>query len=329
MIEVVSGGLQTIVVDWPGRIGYWELAIPPSGPMDSLAFRLGNLLVGNAPGAAGLEIQFLGPELVFHGDCAVALTGAATDVALDGGAFPMWRSVPVRAGQRLRIGSCLDAARAYLCLSGGIDVPPFLGSFSTFLKGRVGGYEGRELKGGDRLQLKPRNERWIEDRRIREDHIPRYAEQRTIEVVLGPHDDWLDEAGVASFLGSAWEVLPASDRTGYRIKGPDLTFSRKAYDKLPENGEHPSNIIDFGYSVGSFNLSGQTPIILPVDGPSLGGFICPFTACQAAMWKIGQARPGDKLRMRSVTLDEADALTPALNAWASSTSLEPASAPAP
>ena len=198
---------------------------------------------------------------------------------------------PRPSGQRLRIGSCLDAARAYLCLSGGIDVPPFLGSLSTFLKGRVGGYEGRELKGGDRLQSKPRNERWIEDRRIREDHIPRYAEQRTIEVVLGPHDDWLDEAGVASFLGSAWEV---SRRRSHRLphQGAGSDLQPQGVDKLPENGEHPSNIIDFGYSIGSFNLSGQTPIILPVDGPSLGGFICPFTACQAAMWKIGQARPG-------------------------------------
>jgi biotin-dependent carboxylase-like uncharacterized protein len=325
MIEVLAGGLQTIVVDWPGRLGYWDLAIPPGGPMDSLAFRLANRLVGNDPGAAGLEIQYLGPEIRFHDRRIIALTGATVGATINGQPATMWRTIEVEVGDVLRVGSCLDAARTYLAVSGAIDVQPWLGSRSTFLKGRVGGFHGRALAPQDRLALGNVPGAAAAERWIRDDRIPRYAAERVVEVIRGPHDDWLADEGIERFLAADWEILSASDRTGYRLKGPEFIFSRKAYDKAPENGDHPSNIIDFGYSVGSVNLSGQTPIVLPVDGPSLGGFICPFTVCWPAMWKLGQKRPGDSVRMRVVSLDEADDLTAELDRRAGSASVVSAS----
>jgi biotin-dependent carboxylase-like uncharacterized protein len=320
MIEVLAGGLQTIVVDWPGRLGHWDLAIPPGGPMDSLAFRLANHLVGNEADAAGLEVQYLGPELRFGEARTVAITGATVAATLNGEPAPLWQSFRAARNDVLRVGSCLDAARTYLAVAGGIDVEPWLGSRSTFLKGRVGGFHGRAIAPSDQLPLGESHEPTV-DCRVREDRIPRYSRERVIEVVRGPHDDWLEEEGIVRFLDSEWEVLSASDRTGYRLKGPEFVFSHKAYHKAPENGDHPSNIIDFGYSVGSVNLSGQTPIVLPVDGPSLGGFICPFTVCWPALWKLGQARPGDRVTMRLVTLDEADALTAELDRRAGPDSL--------
>jgi len=125
-----------------------------------------------------------------------------------------------------------------------------------------------------------------------------------IEVVPGPDDDWIDEAGQARFLGSDWKLSGKSDRTGFRLDGPQWTFTTKAYDKLPENGSEPSNIIDHGYPLGAINLAGQTPIILVSDGPSMGGFINPYTVPSAAFWKLGQSRPGDVYRFKAVSVDE-------------------------
>lgn len=321
MLEVLKPGLETSVQDYPGRIGYWNLGIPPSGPMDSLAFRLANLLVANPPGAASLEIQFIGPELRFDRDATVAITGADLGPRIDGESVPNWRNLRVSKGDILSFLPVRAGARAYLAIDGGIETPPVMGSRSTFHRGGIGGSEGHALRGGELVPLGKSRTEFV-DRRIAPDKIPNYGRNWTIEVMAGPHSDWLDDQGMMRFLGTDWRVRPESDRTGYRLDGPELTFSRKAVEKPPENGVDPTNIINYGYPIGGINLCGRTPIILPVDGPSQGGFINPFTVISAALWKVGQAQPGHILRFSLVSLEEAVGLRRSLDVWASEASLQ-------
>ncbi len=322
MIEVIKPGLETCVQDHPGRLGFWNQGFPPSGPMDSWSFRLGNLLVGNEPGAAGIEAQFLGPTLKFGADTVIAITGADMQPKLDGEPAPMWQSIAVSAGQTLQLAAGKTGARTYLLIAGGIDTPPWLGSRSTFHQAGVGGMEGHAIQAGQTIPVG--KGKGTAGRRVRQDCRPPISTDKswTIEVVPGPNDDWIDEAGHERFLGADWKLSGRSNRTGFRLDGPDWSFAEKATNKAPENGSEPSNIIDQGYPLGAINLSGQTPIILVNDGPSMGGFICPYTVPSAVFWKLGQSKPGDIYHFKSVTVDEANALRKALDAKCAESSIE-------
>ena len=324
MIEVVKAGLETGVQDFPGRYGFWEQGFPPSGPFDMWSFRLANLLVGNPEGAAGLEIQFLGPTLRFARDAVIALTGAVMAPRLDGAPAPQWESLTIRAGQTLETGFAKTGARAYLAVAGGIETPPVLGSRATFHMAGVGGMEGHALKDGQRLPLGAGT--GTPGRRVRAECRPPIPEGRTwrIEVVAGPNDDWIDEQGHRMFLESDWTLQARSNRTGYRLSGPAWSFAARATDKGHEHGEHPSNILDHGYPVGAVNLCGQTPIILVNDGPSAGGFINPYTVPSAAFWKLAQSRPNDVYRFRRVSVAEAQDRRRAIDALCGEASLEEA-----
>jgi urea carboxylase len=322
VLDVVKPGLQTCIQDHPGRIGFWAQGFPPSGPMDAWSFRLANLLVGNAPGAPGLECQLIGPTLRFGADALIALTGADMQARLDGVPVPSWESVAVRAGQTLVLGPARRGARAYLALAGGIDAPRWLGSASTFHQAGVGGLDGHALSAGQRLALGRGTGR--AGRRVKEGCRPPLSHDKrwSIEVVPGPQDDWIDAEGQRRFLSADWKLESRSNRTGYRLEGPEWSFTSRAYDKPPENGSDPSNIIDQGYPLGAINLCGQKPIILVNDGPSMGGFICPYTVPSAAFWKLGQAKPLDVFRFRSIDVEEAHALRRRIDALCSETSLE-------
>jgi len=322
MIEVIQPGLETCVQDFPGRIGFWNQGFPPSGPMDSWSFRLANVLVGNAAGDAGLEIQFMGPSLKFAEACIVAVTGADMQPKLDGEPAPMWESFAVGAGQTLQLTFGTVGARAYIAVAGAIDTPEWLGSRSTFHKAGVGGMEGHALKAGQKIPVGRGHGR--AGRRIKESCRPPISTDKawSIEVVAGPNDDWIDEAGHERFLSTDWKLSGKSDRTGFRLVGPDWTFTEKATNKAPEHGSEPSNIIDQGYPLGAINLSGQTPIILVNDGPSMGGFICPYTVPSATFWKLGQSKPGDIYRFKSISVEKAQALRRELDAICSESSVE-------
>lgn len=322
MIEVLKGGLETTVQDWPGRKGWYKVGFPPCGALDGVALRLGNLLVGNEPGAAGLECQFIGPTLRFSSDTVIALTGADLGATLDGESVPLWRGVAVKAGRVLSLGPARRGARGYIALAGAIDVPPFLGSRSTYKLAGVGGFQGRALAPGDRLPIGPSSGA-VAGRCVREELVPSMAADGlwTIEVVAGPNDDWIDDAGQARFFASEWRVSSRSNRVGYRLDGPAWSFAPKAYDKAPENGSEPSNTIDHGYAIGAINLGGQTPIILMNDALTLGGFINPYTVISAAFPKLAQARPGERLRFVAVSVDEAQALRRAQDALCTTASL--------
>jgi urea carboxylase len=314
MFEVIVPGLETSIQDYPGRIGFWNQGFPPSGPMDSWSFRLANLLVGNEAGAAGLEVQYMGPTLKFQRGGVIAVTGADMQPKLDGQPAPLWESFAVKAGQTLALTSSKVGVRSYLAFAGGIDTPPWLGSRSTFHKAGVGGMQGRALQKGQVVPVA--QDKGTPGRKVKPESRPSFATDKiwTIEVVPGPNDDWIDEAGHRKFLSSDWKLSSKSDRTGFRLEGPQWTFTEKAYKKAPEHGAEPSNIVDQGYPLGAINLAGQTPIILVNDGPSMGGFINPYTVPSAAFWKLGQSKPGDIYRFKSINVDEAQVLRKALRA---------------
>ena len=308
MAQVIKKGLETSIQDYPGRIGTLNQGFPASGPMDSWSFRLANILVGNEPGEAALECQFMGPTLKFKSDRVIAITGANMSPKIDGVLIPMWESIEIKANQTLEMAFATVGARSYIAFSGGINSEPWLGSRSTFHKAGVGGIEGRAIQDNQIIPL-GKNKK-IQLRKIKKDSIPIISNDKnwSIEVVRGPNDDWVDEKGHEIFLNSKWKLQAKSDRTGYRLDGPKLTFSDKATNKSLEHGSEPSNIIDQGYPAGAINLAGQTPIILVNDGPSMGGFINPYTVPSSAFWKLGQAKPGDTFKFVEISVEKAQLL---------------------
>ena len=305
MIKVVKKGLETSVQDYPGRIGTLNQGFPPSGPMDSWSFRLANVLVQNDPGAPALECQFMGPTLKFQKDTVIAVTGADMSPKVDGKIIPLWESIEIKKDQILEMSYATVGARSYIAFSGGINTKPWLGSRSTFHKAGVGGIEGKAIQ--DDQEIPINKSKSIIGRKIKKDSIPKFSKGKKweVEVVKGPNDDWIDDNGHKMFLNSDWKLQSKSDRTGYRLDGPNWTFAEKALNKGLEHGAEPSNIIDQGYPIGAINIAGQTPIILVNDGPSMGGFIVPYTVPSAAFWKLGQAKPGDQLKFKEVSLEKA------------------------
>lgn len=315
-IEVIDAGTYTSIQDYPGRVGYWDIGVPPSGPMDDWAFRLGNRIVGNRDDAAGIEATVLGPTLRFHSDTLIALTGAASDAQLDGRALTFWAPIAVKAGQVLRVGKVRSGCRVYLSVRHGLDVPRYLGSRSTFALAQLGGHAGRTLRTADVLTI---------DRSSADDQdavaqsplpapvalpnalIPVYGNTWHIGVLHGPHGapDFFTPASIDAFFASEWQVHYNSNRLGIRLNGPKPEWARADGG---EAGLHPSNIHDCEYAIGSINFTGDMPVILTRDGPSLGGFVCPVTIAKAELWKVGQVRPGDRIRFHAISFDAALAL---------------------
>ena len=308
MVKVIKKGLETSVQDYPGRIGTLNQGFPASGPMDSWSFRLANILVGNKTADAALECQFMGPTLKFTDDRTIAITGADMSPKIDGKSVPLWESIEVKANQILELEFATIGARSYIAFAGGINSEPWLGSRSTFHKAGVGGIDGKAIENNQIIPL-GKNKK-IHPRKIKKSSIPDISKDKnwSIEVVLGPNDDWIDNKGHEIFFKSKWKLQAKSDRTGYRLDGPKLSFTDKATNKSLENGSEPSNIIDQGYPAGAINLAGQTPIILVNDGPSMGGFINPYTVPSSAFWKLGQAKPGDSFNFIEVSVEKAQSL---------------------
>jgi urea carboxylase len=303
-VEVLAAGTQTTVQDHPGRIGYWNVGVPPSGPMDDLSFRLANQALGNPSHAAALEITVSGPTLKFNVDALICLTGAAMAADLDGRAVLFWVPTPVSAGQTLRIGAVTGhGCRAYLGIRGGIDVPEYLGSRATFTLGKFGGHGGRALMPGDVLHIGSAAP-MTAPRAIPATARPEIGGDWELGVLYGPHGapDFFTEEDIETFFSSAWEVHYNSSRTGVRLIGRKPTWARSDGG---EAGLHPSNIHDNAYAVGTVDFTGDMPVILGPDGPSLGGFVCPATLVRAELWKLGQLRPNNRIRFRRLTADEA------------------------
>jgi urea carboxylase len=312
--RVVSGGTATSVQDWPGRLGLWHVGVPPCGPMDDYSLRLANRLLGNPEGAAGLEVTFTGPSLVFNAPARLCLTGADFGATLDG--EPVVRGAPfdVDAGQTLAMGRVSGGGvRGYIAFAGGLDIPAYQGSRSTFALGQFGGHGGRCLVAGDTLHLARAQ--------TGEAEAPAepqaYEDLWTIRVMYGPHGapDFFTDEDVETILEAEWKIHYNSNRTGVRLVGPKPEWARKDGG---EAGLHPSNIHDNAYAIGAVDFTGDMPIILGPDGPSLGGFVCPFVVISEDRWKIGQLAPGNRLKFVPVDvtgkeISEINTLSPILH----------------
>lgn len=302
-ITVVRAGAQTTVQDERGRQGYWDVGVPPSGAFDDLTLRLLNQALGNDESAAGLESVIVGPVLVADVDRLVCFGGAVHAATIDDRPVRPGRPHLWRAGSVLDLGP-LDGPglRGYLAVQGGLDVPRVLGSRSTFLLGGFGGHEGRALEDGDELPLG----RLENLRQPVEVSLPEMGHAWELRVVPGPHGapDYLSPEGVDAFFGATWTVDHRADRTGVRLLGPVPLWARTDGG---EAGLHPSNLHDSAYPVGGIMLSGDIPVIVGVDGPSLGGFVVPAVVVEADRWKLGQLRPSDSVRLVPVDLDRAPA----------------------
>ena len=324
-VEVLEGGIQTTVQDYPGRRGMLRYGLFPAGPMDHFALRAANLLVGNEPGAAALEVALGNFALRFETEATLAVCGAQADMTLDGEPLPAWESRRVEPGAELRIEFAQGPGfRLYVAISGGIDVPPFFESRSTYTMGSLGGLEGRALTAGDRLLLGDAGGDDAAGRRFKEAARPEYAREWEIETIRGPQatPDYLTEAGMEAFFGRAWSVDRNSDRTGIRLEPYKFDWAREGGGIA---GGHPSNILDNSYPVGAVNINGDLPVILGPDGPTAGGFVVAATVSHAGFWKIGQLRPvGDTVRFREVTIEEAVELDRELDERLTEASLEDA-----
>ncbi|TEW55292.1 urea carboxylase [Psychromonas sp. RZ22] len=308
-IDVLTGGTQTTIQDYPGRKGYWDIGVPPSGPMDSVSFRLANTLLGNSDDAAGLEITVSGPTLRFNSATRIVLAGATINAELGSIAVSNGVVINVEAGQTLTLGNIKGAgSRAYLAVQGGIQCPDYLGSKSTFTLGQFGGHAGRALRTGDVLSIAELvGSTFAETEPEASALLPEITDEWTIRVIYGPHGapDFFCPEDIDAFFDATWKVHFNSSRTGVRLMGPKPKWAR---NDGGEAGLHPSNIHDNAYAVGTIDFTGDMPVILGPDGPSLGGFVCPVTIIKADLWKVGQLKAGASIRFQPVSILDAQQL---------------------
>nr|UWK20228.1 urea amidolyase_carboxylase [Trichoderma stromaticum] len=305
-VQVIDPGVYTTIQDYPGRIEVGH-GIPYGGPMDDFSARVANILVGNDLGVELLELTLSGPKLLFHEAAVVAVCGAELPVALSGASQPMWSRIVINKGQTLELGKVIgNGLRTYLAVKGGFpQVPKFLGSKSTAPELGFGGVQGRKLQIHDILALSSQSSSWAAEATplsLPQNLIPDFPTSVNVCCIDGPYgsDDILTSEGRTTLYGTDWMVSHNSSRSGIRLEGPRLKWARASGGG---GGSHPSNVLDYGYPNGGVNFTGESPIIFGPDRPDLGGFVCPTTVCSGEMWKIGQLKPGNTVRFRSVAYD--------------------------
>ncbi len=298
LIEVRAPGLLTTVQDL-GREGFGPMGVSASGAADPVALRIGNRLVGNAEGAAGLEMTLLGGTFVFPERAVVALTGSDFGATLDDQPVEMWKSVEVRQGQTLRLGATRTGARCYLCVRGGIDVKLFLGSASTHLLSGLGGFQGRALREGDVLKIGTTSGsfRTFRKRSASARAVVQLAPRRVLRVTQGPQSDWFSQEVQDVFCAGTYRVTEESNRMGLRLEGAAIASN--------VGGE----MISEGVSLGAVQITvGGLPIILFVEQQTTGGYPKIANVISADLSSLGQLRPRDEIRFELVEIEAARAL---------------------
>ncbi len=289
--EILTPGPFTIIQD-SGRYGYQKFGVPVSGVMDSFSHKASNLLLGNSEDEAVLEFTMLGPKIKFQSQCAIAITGGDSSPKVNGEPVPRWESVELTPGDELSFGIMNRGCRGYISFSGGIDVPEVMGSRSTYIKGKIGGIEGRQLKAGDTIKSKESKSVYSR-KEIPKKYIPLYGNHYELRVVLGPQDDCFTFKGVSTFLSEKYTVTNECDRMGIRLEGQSI--------------EHITggDIISDGIVPGSIQVPGHgKPIIMMADCQTTGGYAKIATVISSDLQFLAQARPGDTLSFREITVDE-------------------------
>lgn len=304
-IIVINPGPLTTVQDL-GRFGYQASGIPCSGVMDQASYHLANKLVGNTEGEAVLEFTMYGGTYRFDSDTLIAATGADMNPHLNGTAIPMNQAVPVKKGSVFSLNTASTGCRTYLAVAGGIDVPPVLGSRSTNMKCRMGGYQGRALQAGDALPIQEyggsntlSEHNLLQKSGISKTALPPsvYPDHITVRVIEGPQEDYFTEKGKHTFFSSTYIVSSDSDRMGCRLEGPSI----ESY--------HGTDIISDGIVFGSIQVtSAGLPIILLADRQTTGGYAKIGTVCSADLPRLAQARPGNTIHFEKITVEKAQQL---------------------
>ena len=304
-IEVLQSGIQTSIQDVNGRLGYWDVGVPPSGAIDPLSLNVANQLLGNPFNTAGLECTLQGPTLKFHCDSQIVITGGDMLATLDGVDVAMWQTLNVKKGQILKTGKITTGCRSYIGIKGGFNVPAYLGSQATFTLGQFGGHAGRNLLIGDMLPITAYSS--VETVALSAAEVPSFSQAWNIAVMYGPHGapDFFTKRDIERFFEQEFEIHFNSSRTGIRLVGEKPEWARTDGG---EAGLHPSNIHDNAYAIGAIDFTGDMPIILGPDGPSLGGFVCPAVVVSSELWKIGQLKAGDKVKFIPISYDQAQVL---------------------
>ncbi|HAQ06322.1 MAG TPA: KipI antagonist, partial [Bacillus bacterium] len=291
--KVLKPGLQTTVQDF-GRFGNQLYGISPSGAMDAYSLQLANVLTGNRPGEACLESAMAGPSLEALSDVSIAVCGGNLEPKINGQSVSLWKSFAFKKGDILSFGRVQSGARAYISFAGGIDVPLVLGSKSTYINGKLGGFDGRALMEGDLLYGRPAV---CTNRFLHRELIPEYKQKLTIRVILGPHLEKFSQSTIAAFLANEYKVSTQSNRMGYRIAGPKLDHIGGAdiiSDAIPLGGiQVPAN--------------GQ-PIILMAERQTTGGYPRIGTVISVDIPLLAQALPGSLISFQEVTIEEAQEL---------------------
>lgn len=305
---VEAPGLFTTVQDL-GREGFGPMGVSASGAADPMSLRIGNRLVGNPEGAAALEMTLVGGAFKFERPAIIAVTGADFGPLLDGVALPMWTSIEIREGQTLKFGPSRSGARAYLCVQGGIAVEPFLGSASTHVLSGLGGFEGRALRKGDRVEVGAANS-LFRKRSLSAKAVESLQPRKVIRVTDGPQSDWFAESSWKTFCGNAFRVSERSNRMGIRLEGPPISLDTSR------------EMITEGVSLGAIQVtpSGQ-PIILFVEQQTTGGYPKIANVISVDLHSLGQLRPRDDIRFERVEMSEARALLIQQEAWLASKEL--------
>lgn len=297
-IKIISPGLLTLVED-SGRYGFQQYGVPVSGVMDSYSHRISNILVGNEELEAVLEITMMGPTIEFSYKGVIAITGGDLSPALNGAPLPMWESIPVKEGDRLAFAGLKAGCRSYIAFSGGIDVPMVMGSKSTYTRGKIGGLEGRALKNGDILKIGESKENLssLYGRKVPSEYLPDYPNFIELRVIIGPQDDHFTPEGMNAFLTEQYDVTNECDRMGYRLNGKKIEHV--------ESGD----IISDGIAMGAVQAPGHgQPIIMLADRQTTGGYTKIANVIFVDLPKISQAKPGDKIRFKKITVHEAHKL---------------------
>ena len=304
-VEVLQSGIQTSIQDVNGRLGYWDVGVPPSGAIDPLSLNVANQLLGNPFNTAGLECTLQGPTLKFHCDSQIVITGGDMLATLDGVDVAMWQTLNVKKGQILKTGKITTGCRSYIGIKGGFNVPAYLGSQATFTLGQFGGHAGRNLLIGDMLPITAYTS--AETVALSAAQVPSFSHTWNIAVMYGPHGapDFFTKRDIERFFEQEFEIHFNSSRTGIRLVGEKPEWARTDGG---EAGLHPSNIHDNAYAIGAIDFTGDMPIILGPDGPSLGGFVCPAVVVSSELWKIGQLKAGDKVKFIPISYDQAQVL---------------------